>query len=388
MLKLVFFCRPILHHQLFFLLLETMGSKKMSFWSRISLLYRSKKELKKRSQVSAALNRSSVSGDSRPQTTTSQMLKSYNIALNQYGLVTLDFDKYRPLCRSSLLGTTVQAKTWAAERVSSSSGFESLSTVSEERHFSSRRCHWDSQKSTNEDCFHPVYGSTLSREDYGDTTSVSWTRVSATKSSSSLENNVGSTTSLDEENDYVDDCFTVSTDSNEDTDSDDEPSSVGLHRRYRSERQPARTGRRYSGRRRTVPPNHFRPMTARGRLPSRTQQQQEKERSNSADAVVGRHPDTRPSLLSEQQASDGTWIWFPGSAAVSRCPYGCVTTVTLGQHPVPQVVASATPLKPIISGTGLLPTHAWRRRSLCNTASRSYRAERPLTVGPEFHYFV
>src|SRR6218665_1961219 len=259
MLKLFFFCRPVLHYHLFFLLLETMGSKKMSFWSRISLLYRSKKELKKRSQVSAALNRSSVSGDSRPQTTTSQMLKSYDIALNQYGLVTLDFDKYRPLCRSSLLGTTVQAKTWAAERVSSSSGFESLSAVSEERHFSSRRCHWDSQKSTNEECFHPVYGSSLSSEDYyGDTTSVSWTRVSATKSFSSLENNVGSSTSLDEDNDYVIDCFTDSTDSNEYTDSDDEPSS--LHYRYRSESQPARTGRQYSERRRTVSPNHRRPM--------------------------------------------------------------------------------------------------------------------------------
>jgi len=338
------------------------------------------------SQVSAARNRSSVSGNSRPQTTTSQMSKSYDIALNQYGLVTLDFDTYRPLCRSSLLGTTVQAKMWAAEPVSSSSGFGSLS---EEQNFSSRRCHWDSQKSTNEERFHPVYGSSLSSEDYGDTTSVSWTRVSATKSSSSLENNVGSSTSLDEENDYVDDCFTVSTDSNEDTDSDDEPSSVGLHRRYRSERQSTRTGRRYSGRRRTATPNPLRPMTARGRLPSRQQQQQqEKERSNSAGAVVGRHPDTRPSLLSEQQASDGTWIWFPGTAAVSRCPYGCVTTVTLGQQPLPQVVASAAPVKPIISGTGQSSTHTWRRRSMCNTASRSFRVERPLIVGPEFHYFV
>src|SRR6218665_3474367 len=173
MLKLFFFCRPVLHYHLFFLLLETMGSKKMSFWSRISLLYRSKKELKKRSQVSAALNRSSVSGDSRPQTNTSQMSKSYGIALNQYGLVTLDFDTYRPLSRSSLLRTTVQAKTWAAERVSSSSGFGSLP---EDRHFSSRRCRWDSQKSTHQERFHPVYGSSLSREDYyGDTSS--WTRV-------------------------------------------------------------------------------------------------------------------------------------------------------------------------------------------------------------------
>src|SRR6218665_2666208 len=198
MLKLFRFCRSTVLYLLFFLLLETIGSKKMSFWSRIRLMYKSKKELKKRSQVSAALNRSSVSGDSPPQTTTSQMSKSYDIALNQYGLGTLDFDTYRPLSRPSLLGTTVQAKTWAAERVSSSSGFGSYS---EERHFSSRRCHWDSQKSTNYERFHPVCGSSLSSEHYGDTPSVSWTRVSATKSFSSLENNVG----------------TDSTDFNEDT---------------------------------------------------------------------------------------------------------------------------------------------------------------------------